>query len=277
MGSFFRVFSFMGQVLAMIRQNPRLLTPVILNIAIATPVNIVLAIASLFVPAEYSSLLGNAFMIVALTTLYFIDYFCAGLNTSMIFDQVTTNNATIGGAFSRTLRSTIGILIFAIISGLFDLLAHIASQQRGFVRQILIGILRSLWTTATYVVMPAMVIEGVSFFDAFKRSKQLMENDPTQVGVGIVGMGLVTWILSAVTSVLAFGAYNTLAPINVALGLAASLFFTNCFWSLTAYLKSTYYTCFYLWSRECEKNNAANPAWAPAPLRNVLPANLATA
>jgi hypothetical protein len=275
MGSFFRVFGFMGQVLGMIRQNPRLLTPLVLNLAIATPVNIVLAIAAYFVPDN--QIIWNAFMLVALTSLYFIDYFCAGLNTSMVFEQVTTNQAALGSAFSRTLRSTLGILIFAMVSALFDLLAQVAAQQRGFVRQILIGILRSLWTTATYVVMPAMVVEGLSFFDAFKRSKQLMENDPTQVGVGIVGMGLVSWLISAATGVLAFGAFNALAPINVALGMGVALFFTNAFWALSAYLKSTYYTCFYLWSRECERNNAANPQWAPAPLRAVLPANLSMA
>lgn len=275
MGSFFRVFSFMGQVLGMIRQNPKLLTPLFLNLAIATPVNIVLAVAAYFVPDN--QILWYAFMVIALTSLYFIDYFCAGLNTSMVFEQVTTNQAGLGSAFSRTLRSTIGILIFAVISALFDLLSQIASQQRGVVRQILIGILRSLWTTATYVVMPAMVVEGLSFFDAFKRSKQLMENDPTQVGVGIVGMGLVTWLISAATGALAFGAFNVLSRINVILAMMVALFFTNAFWALSAYLKSTYYTCFYLWSRECERNNQANPNLAPAPLRAVLPQNLADA
>lgn len=275
MGSFFRVFGFMGQVLGMIRQNPKLLTPLVLNVAIATPVNLALAIASYFVPN--SEVLGYAFMIVALTSLYFIDYFCAGLNTAMVYEQVTSNQAQLGSAFSRTLRSTIGILVFAVISGLFDLLAHIASQQRGVVRQILVGILRSLWTTATYVVMPAMVVEGISFFDAFKRSKQLMENDPTQVGVGIVGMGLVTWLISALTGAAAFFAYNALAGINVVVAMIAALFFTNLFWALSAYLKSTYYTCFYLWSRECERNRQASPALAPPPLRAVLPTDLANA
>lgn len=275
MGSFFRVFSFMGQVLGMIRQNPKLLTPLVLNIAIATPVNLALAIASYFVPDN--QIIWNGFMIVALTSLYFIDYFCAGLNTSMVFEQVTTNQAGLGSAFSRTLRSTIGILIFAIISGLFDLLAHIASQQRGIVRTIIVGILRSVWTTATYVVMPAMVLEGLSFFDAFKRSKQLMENDPTQVGVGIVGLGLVTWIISMATGALAMFAFNTLSRFNVPLAMVVSLGFTNLFWSLSAYLKSTYYTCFYMWSRECERNGQARPDLAPAPLRAVLPANLSMA
>jgi hypothetical protein len=275
MGSFFRVFGFMGQVLGMIRQNPMLLSPLVLNIVIATPLNLALAIAAYFVPDN--QILWYGFMIVSLTSLYFIDYFCAGLNTSMVFEQVTTQRAGLGSAFGRTLRSTLGILVFAMISALFDLLGHIASQQRGVVKQILVGILRSLWTTATYIVMPAMVIEGLTFFDAFKRSKQLMENDPTQVGIGVVGMGLVTWLISTVTGVLAFGAFRTLSQFNVALAMVVSLFFTNLFWALSAYLKSTYYTCFYLWSRECERNGAARPDLAPAPLRAVLPANLAEA
>lgn len=275
MGSFFRVFGFMGQVLGMIRQNPMLLSPLVLNIVIATPLNLALAIAAYFVPDN--QFLWYGFMIVSLTSLYFIDYFCAGLNTSMVFEQVTTQKAGLGSAFGRTLRATLGILVFAMISAIFDLLGHIASQQRGVVKQILVGILRSLWTTATYIVMPAMVLEGLTFFDAFKRSKQLMENDPTQVGIGVVGMGLVTWLLSTVTGVLAFGAFRVLSQFNVVIAMIVALSFTNLFWALSAYLKSTYYTCFYLWSRECERNGAARPDLAPAPLRNVLPANLAEA
>jgi hypothetical protein len=44
----------------------------------------------------------------------------------------------------------------------------------------------------------------------------------------------------------------------------------NVSWALGAYLKSTYYTCYYLWARECERNNQASVALAPEPLRNVM-------
>src|SRR5262245_42805427 len=205
MGAFFRVFGFMGQVLGMVRQNPKLLTPVVLNIAIATPVNIVFAIVLAFMPEDLGQVLGYPFFLLGLTALYFIDYFCGGLTASMVYDQVTTGNAGLGPAMSRTFKASPGILIFAAVSAFFDFLSQLASQRRGFfalIAPILLMIIRSLWTTATYVIMPALVVEGQGFFPALKRAKGLMENDPTQVGVGIVGMGLVSWLLSIVTIVI---------------------------------------------------------------------------
>jgi hypothetical protein len=161
--------------------------------------------------------------------------------------------------------------IFAAVCALFDLLEQVANNQRGLVRSILIGILRTVWTTATYVVMPAMVLEGQGFFASFKRSKALMENDPTQVGIGVVGLGLVTWLLSFVCFGLAnFVGFQLSARVHPVAGLVVSLFLVNVSWALGAYLKSTYYTCYYLWARECERNHQASVALAPEPLRNVM-------
>lgn len=273
MGSFFRVFGFMGQVLGMVKDNPKLLAPVVLNLAIAVPVNITLAIALFFVPADMQQGLGYLMSIVGLTMLYFIDYFAGGLTASMVYDQVTTGNAQLGPAFSRTLRASPGILIFAIVSAILDFLTQLASQRSGIWRiigPIMLSIIRMVWTTATYVIMPALVVEGQGFFAALKRSKGLMENDPTQVGVGIVGMGLVTWLLSAVTIVPAYMAMNILSGISPVLGILAFFTLTNLFWSVSGYLKAVYYTCFYLWAVECERQHSASPQLAPAPLRNVI-------
>jgi hypothetical protein len=270
-GSFFRVFSFMGQVLGMVRQNPMLLAPLAINVLAATPLHILFIVALVLSPAEYAGLIQIPLMAFGCFCLYFIDYFSAGLNTSMVADQVTSGTASIGTAFSRTLKASIGITIFAAVCALFDLLEQVANNQRGILRTILFGILRTIWTTATYVMMPAMVLENLGFFDSFKRSKQLMENDPTQVGIGVVGLGLVTWVIS-------FGCFMVGNFLNVQLsnlvhpvaGLVVSLFLVNFSWAVGAYLKSTYYTCYYLWARECERNNQASTQFAPAPLRNIL-------
>lgn len=271
MGSFFRVFSFMGQVFGMIAKNPMLLTPLALNVMAAVPLHILFIVASLLTPSEYGALIHLPLMAVGCFVLYFVDYFSAGLNTSMVADQVTTGQASLGTAFSRTLKASIGITIFAAVCALFDLLEQVANNQRGLVRSILIGILRTVWTTATYVVMPAMVLEGQGFFASFKRSKALMENDPTQVGIGVVGLGLVTWLLSFVCFGLAnFVGFQLSARVHPVAGLVVSLFLVNVSWALGAYLKSTYYTCYYLWARECERNHQASVALAPEPLRNVM-------
>jgi hypothetical protein len=137
-------------------------------------------------------------------------------------------------------------------------------------------VIRTVWTTATYVIMPALVVEQQGFFAALKRSKALMENDPTQVGVGVVGMGLVSWLLSAVTIVPAYAAYSFLAQASFlgafgpVLGILFFFTLTNVFWTVSGYLKGVYYTCFYLWATECERNNSSSPQLAPAPLRNVI-------
>jgi hypothetical protein len=233
----------------------------------AAPLNIVLSVASHLLENPMLNYLLFGFGIFA---LYFIDYFCAGLNTSMVYDQVTTGNASIGQAVGRTLRGSIGIVIFAAVTAAFDLAIHYASTRRDAIGRMIAGFVRSIWTTATYVIMPVMLIEGQGFFVSLKRSKEVADNDWTQVGVGYVGLGLVTWLLSAATMVLSSVALNTLMRFSPLLAMLASFFIVNTFWALTAYLKSNYYTCFYLWARECERTRSANPALAPAPLKNVL-------
>ncbi len=270
MGSFFRVFSFMGQVMGMVGKNPMLLAPLAINVLAAVPLHLLFIVALVMSPAEYAGLIQIPLMVFGCFVLYFIDYFSAGMNTSMVADQVTTGSASLGSAFSRTLKASIGITIFAAVCALFDLLEQVANNQRGFVRTILIGILRTIWTTATYVMMPAMVLEGLGFFASFKRSKELMENDPTQVGIGVVGLGLVTWIISFVCFGLANFLNVQLSGISPILGLVAGLLVVNVSWAASAYLKSTYYTCYYLWARECERNRSASTQFAPEPLRNVL-------
>ena len=46
-------------------------------------------------------------------------------------------------------------------------------------------------------------------------------------------------------------------------------FFVNLYWSLGGYLKITYFTCFYMWARECERQGSSDPRLAPAPLEQI--------
>ena len=90
------------------------------------------------------------------------------------------------------------------------------------------------------------------------------------LAVGVVGLGLVTWLLSLLTVFVGGFTLNFLFPVSPVLALLAAFFFVNVFWATSAYLKSNYYTCFYLWARECERARQPNPMLAPEPLRNVI-------
>ncbi len=266
MQRYLRVFTFMGQVVAMVQQNPRLLAPLALNVGIAVPVNFVLVIALYLVGGDNPSI-AWLFNAVGVVSLYYTDYFCNGLMVSLVFDQVTTGQATLGSGLSRTARSAPGILVFATISGMLDMLASYAQERDDVVGRILLGIVRSVWTMATYVVMPSMVIEGLGFVDAFKRSKDLATNDPTGVGAGVVGMGLASYLISVGGFAAAQFAFVNLGGLA---GLFIALTLTNLVWAVTGYLKITYFTCFYLWSRECATRGQADPSFAPAPLAAAL-------
>jgi hypothetical protein len=269
MSSIFRTFKFMGRVLAMIGDNRKLLRPLLINVAIAAPVMAVLAVVMEFAVPD-NMIVEYAVLFVGVMALYFIDYFAGGLAVSMVYDQVTAGNAQMSNAWKRTTSATGGILIFAAISAALDLLQNAANQSKGIVADILLGIVRSLWSTAIFVVMPSMIIEGKGFKDAFARSKSLMEHDPTQIGVGIIGVGLITSIFSTLILIASVGLFTVLEGVSVLAAVFASLLLINLSWAVAGYLKAVYYTCFYLWTLECEKQGSASISFAPGPLRESL-------
>lgn len=266
MDRYLRVFKFMGEVLAMGKANPRLFVPLGINVAVAVPINIALVIM-VYLTQESSPMLAWMINAVGVVALYYTDYFCNGLTASMIYDQVTTGNATLGNGFKRTLNSFLGILVFATVSGIFDLMSSYAQERNDILGRVLMGIVRAVWTTATYVVMPSMVIEGIGFGDAFKRSKDLALNDPTGVGAGVVGMGLASYLISVV----GFGVAQWLMfNLGGVAGFFLGFTMINLVWAVTGYLKITYFTCFYLWARECATRGSSQAAFAPAPLAATL-------
>lgn len=54
------------------------------------------------------------------------------------------------------------------------------------------------------------------------------------------------------------------------LGTTCVFFITNIYWGVSGFIKTTYFTCFYLWAKECEQQGASEPELAPAPLAACL-------
>lgn len=267
MEKYLKVFKFMFEVFGMAKRNTVLLRPLLINIIVGMIVSVVLAFAFSVVTSELASYIVLS---AGLVLLYFIDYFNNGLTVSLIYEQVTTGQANFSTAMARTTKSMPGILTFAAISGLLDLISSYAQERGDVVGKILTRVVYAVWTTATYMVMPTMVIENTGFVAAFGRAKDVMKNDPTQVGAGVIGIGMATWVLGGVCVAGAYGALRFLAPINGILAAFAFFFITNIYWGVSGYIKTTYYTCFYLWAKECETKQSTDYSLAPAPLAAAL-------
>lgn len=266
MKRFFGVFTFAFNVLGMAKSNTTLLKPIMYNLAIATPLSLVLALVYGLINNDT---IDFVVMAVGVAALYFTDYFCNGLTASLIAQQVTTGTVSMDEALSTTKKAVPGIMMFAAISALFDLLVSF-TDRRSILGKIVAQIVYMVWTTATYVVMPAMVIEGLSFGQAFSRSKELMKQDPTQVGSGVLGIGIVNWVINLVFFYVAYRGGGVLGGIHPILGGFFFFFMFNLAWAITGYLKITYFTCFYLWAKQCEEQGSADVELAPAPLASAL-------
>ncbi len=267
MEKYFRVFKFMFQVLGMIKNNKILLKPLFLNVIIGVFFSIALTVGMYFVS---NTTLLYVILLIGLIILYFNDYFNNGITACLIYDLVTNGKPDFKKAVSKTSKSFSGILIFASISAFIDLLATYAEERDDFVGRIILNIVHAIWTTATYFVMPAMVIEELGFFKAFSSSKNFMKKDPTQVGIGVIGMGLATWVMNIIFTALAFGSFYFLSRFSVILGGISFFLMLNIFWGLSGYLKITYFTCFYVWAKNCANANSSEVSLAPKPLAAVL-------
>ena len=117
-----------------------------------------------------------------------------------------------------------------------------------------------------------MVIENVGFFAAFKRSKEIMKEDPTQVGSGIIGLALVNWVLGIVCAAIAYNGAPIVAKLHPLLGAIFFYTFFNLYWAVAGFFKITYFTCFYLWAQRCAEEGSAETSLAPEPLAKALAA-----
>jgi hypothetical protein len=268
-GSFSRALDFFQQMFALAKAEPAIKKPILTNIIIATPVMAALSALTLVMrsPGGAYSLMG-----LGVTLLYFIDYYCNSKTASLMYDHVTTGKADPALASARVKKSLAGIMTFAAVSAFLDVAATYARERSDVLSKILLKVLYSIWTTATYWIMPAMVIEGIPFSEAFGRSKKLMAHDPTNVGSGVVALSLVSYLIGAIVFPLAYTLMSLGSRLHPIVGLMLFFAMVNVYWAVTGWLKISYSTCFYLWARECERTGQAAPELAPLPLRHALDA-----
>src|SRR5262249_28507620 len=268
-GSFSRALAFMQQIFSLAGQHKALFKPLVWDVLLTTPLMAAFTVLEFFVHSQggfYAVMGVEAFL------LYFVDYACNSITASLMYDFATTGDATMQTAIPRVKKALPGVLTFAAVSALFDVAATYARERNDVASRIVLRILRAVWSTATYVIMPALVIEGVSFGDAFKRSKSLMDQDPTGVGAGIVAMSITSYIVAAVCFPLSYVLLRAGAHIHPAVGALLAMLVVNLYWAVSGWMKIAYSTCFYMWARECERTGSQDHALAPLPLRTALDA-----
>lgn len=280
-----RGFEFLKQSITMARADHDLIKPSLMLVGASIVLTLIaivpmVAVALLTTGDVQSALLGimGALLIFA---QYVLTYFFSGLTVALIYGYITQGDGRMPEAAAAVRRNIGGILTLAVISTIVKLIENSARNRKSILGSIFASILEAVWTTASFFILPAMILENLSLVPAVKRSAQMIKNNLLLVGVSYVGVSAVTGLIGFVAFLAALflgGIVGyAIAQLSVVVGIVLAVLIVGTAMALlsaaTSYITTAYYTCLYMWARNVEQTGGAAAGQqvpAPAPLAAVL-------
>lgn len=244
-----------------------------------------------FAAGQYQ--IGQALLYVLGAVLVFVQYIVGYLFSAMtiylIYGYLSEGDGRMDKAWAVVRQEFLHIVTLAAASTVVNLVkSFLRGKGRSGGRNFLAGLIDTVWTEATYLVLPAMVIEDIGLKDGLKRATYIIKNNLLLVGVSTVGVrfvtGLIGFLLGATGIALGLGVGLGLVSVfqgavvgwvsGVSLGVLIAGVFIIVATVITSYTTTAYHTCLYLWARDVEKAQQQGQTGmaipAPGPLAEVL-------
>jgi hypothetical protein len=289
-----RGFGFLGQAVDMARKDGDLIKPSFYGLVVGFVVSIASAVpilAGVFL-FNTDSGLGQAALFItsalAIFAQYAVAYIFSGMTAYLVYGYLAEGDGRMDKAWEIVRRDWFDILTLAAASTVVKLVEN-ALRGRGGRRNLLGGILANIletvWTTATFFILPAMVIEDLNLAQGVKRATHIIKNNlllvaVTEIGVGWV-MGLISFLLVVIALIIGGGVFFVFASagqtgaimgIVLAVVIAGSLLALIS--ALSSYVTTAYHTCLFIWARSVEQavthGQTMESVHAPAPVAAVL-------
>ena len=280
----FKAFSFIKESFRLITKDADLIKPSVYSIFVAVFFTIfsviVLFLLQSVIPA------GIFYILVFLVLLgdYYISYFFTGMTAFLVYDYFKDGDATMSDAWAATKKNALTLFYLSIISAIISIITSaIRRKERerrgvgGGITDMILGFIESVWTVATYFIIPAIVIEDRDIKGAVARATDIMKKNLLPIGVGEIAVGLVTGLLSVIGFIVAiaigfmlFGAIGGAAGAIVAILVVAVLIILIV--ALSMYITTAYHTCLFLWARDVEDAKLGAPCTVrpPAPIASAM-------
>jgi hypothetical protein len=295
MQSLSRGWSFLKEAWSMAFKDKDLLKPSIMALFAGLIVSIIfipLMIGAGFLSGGDNSLFGRVILFILGALMIFIQYSVGYIFSAMtiylVYGYLAEGDGVMSKAWDIVKREWLNILSLAAASTAVNLVKNqVRGKGRSMGRNFLSGLIDTVWTEAAFLILPAMVIEGINLKDALKRAGNIIKNNLLLVGISTVGVrtvnGLIGFLLGALGIGLGFGVgFGIITVTNtstfglvsgISLGVIIAAVFIMVATVGTSYTSTAYHTCLYLWARDVEKAQASGssaPVLAPGPLAAVL-------
>lgn len=280
----FKGFSFIKESFSLISKDADLIKPSIYSIFAAVVFTIISVIVLLFLQPVIPT---GIFYILAFLVLlgdYYISYFFTGMTAFLVYDFFKDGDATVSDAWAATKKNALTLFYLSIISAVIYIITSAFRRQSrerggvgGGIGGMIMGFIESVWTVATYFIIPAIVIENRDIKGAVARATDIMKKNLLPIGVGEIAVELVTGLISVIGFIVAIGvgflimsSIGSSAGVIVAILVAAVLIILIV--ALSMYITTAYHTCLFLWARDVEdaKLGAPGTVRPPAPIANAM-------
>lgn len=294
MQSIRRGFGFFKQAWLMAFKDRDLIKPTIYAMIVGFIVSIIglvpiAASAVLFGESEFGRYVTGGLGLILVFVQYTITYIFSAMTIHLIYAHLTEGDGRMDRAWAIVRRDFLDILSLAAASTAVKLVeGFVRGRNRGGARNMLANLINTIWTEATYLVLPAMVIEDIGLGSGLKRATEIVKNNLLLVGISTVGVGFVTgligFLLGATGVALGFGVgfglvslmgattFGIIAAVTVGGAIALTLILVAVL--IGGYTATAYHTCLYLWARDVEDAQETGQDMgsvaAPAPLASVL-------
>jgi len=206
----------------------------------------------------------------------------------LIYGYLAEGDGRMDKAWAIVKRDVWDIASLAAASTAVNLLSSaVRGKNGGGGRNFLAGLIETVWTEASYLILPAMVIEDINLKAGIKRATQIIKDNLILIGISTVGVkaivGIVSFLLGAVGVALGLGLGLGIITVSqgstaglitgVTLGILIATPFILIATVISTYTATAYHTCLYLWARDEERARQAGQTGgvtAPSPLAAVL-------
>ena len=298
MESFSRGWSFLQQAWSMAFKDKDILKPSIYSLIVGMIVSVIgivpIIIAALILgDSGFGRIVMAVFGAVLVFVQFVVGYVFSAMTVYLIFGFLSEGDGRMDKAWAVVRRDFFDILTLAAVSTAVNLLKSAAQRNRrggigASVARAATSLLEVLWTEASFLILPAMVIDDLNLKDGMNRVLKITKENLLLVGISTVGVrwvtGLISFVLIMIGLVLGFGLFYGIYAIlgfqtvglvlAIVVGVLAGSVFFMLASVVSSYTSTAYHTCLYIWARDVEKAQVQGLVMqsvpAPAPLAAVL-------
>ena len=266
-------WSFIKAAFGMARDNRKLLAPSVYLILLSILYFLGWVAALVMIEPHWSKATWGAVSGIATFGSFQIFYFFCGVTVNMIDVHLKGGVPSVKEGVKDAGKNFVAIMFLSLVSTVIEMFASAARDGDSIVGKIIAGIIEAIWTVLAFLLLPAIIIEDASLGDAMRRVRALHKGHMLLIGIGEVGVRLVTNLIGFVWWCLIFGVvyfsfttFSTQTALILSFGIGGTMF--ALFAAFSVYIRMAYYTCLYLWAVDVEAKGQSAPA--PLPLAIAL-------